>query len=52
MITPAYIKAHEQTIRNYLRKPENAGVVREITGHGRNRFFQADEIFQAVQGSW
>jgi len=26
-------------------------MVREITGHVRNRIFQADEIFQAVQGN-
>jgi len=41
-----------KTTNDYLKKLENAGVLREITGHGRNRIFQADEIFQAVQGGW
>ena len=41
-----------KTANEYLKKLENAGLVREITGHGRNRIFQAEAIFQAVEGSW
>lgn len=40
-----------KTAGYYLAKLEQAGVLREITGHARNRIFQADEILQAVQGN-
>lgn len=41
-----------KTANDYLRKLEEAGIVREITGQARNRIFQADEILRAVEGTW
>lgn len=41
---------HFTTAQDYLLKLERAGVIREITGYARNRLFQADEIFYALQG--
>lgn len=41
-----------KTANDYMKKLEKIGVVREITGYGRKRIFQADEILQAVQGNW
>ncbi len=38
-----------KTAQAYLLKLVEAGVLREITGHARNRIFQADEILRAVQ---
>jgi Fic family protein len=40
-----------KTAHDYIEKLVKAGVLREITGYARNRVFQADEIFKAVQGS-
>jgi len=39
-----------KTAVDYMAKLETARIVREITGYGRNRIFQADEILRAVQG--
>jgi Fic family protein len=39
-----------KTAADYFEKLVNAGVIRELTGNARNRIFQADEIFRAVQG--
>ncbi len=39
-----------KTAQDYLDKLQQAGVVREITGYARNRLFQADEIFNTLQG--
>lgn len=39
------------TAGDYLTKLERAGVLIEITGHARNRVFQANEILHAVQGN-
>jgi Fic family protein len=39
-----------KTAQDYLAKLERVGVLHEITGHTRNRIFQADEVFRAVQG--
>jgi Fic family protein len=38
-----------KTAGDYFAKLEQAGVLREITGHARNRIFQADEILHALQ---
>ncbi|MBN1365539.1 MAG: hypothetical protein JW976_12085, partial [Syntrophaceae bacterium] len=38
-----------KTAQAYLMKLVQAGVLREITDHVRNRIFQADEILRAVQ---
>lgn len=40
-----------KTAQAYLMKLVQAGVLREVTGHARNRIFQADEILRAVQGN-
>jgi Fic family protein len=37
--------------KRYVEKLVNAGVLRETTGYARNRIFQADEIFQALENS-
>lgn len=39
-----------KTASDYLNKLEKAGIVREITGRGRYRIFQADEVLRAIQG--
>ena len=39
-----------KTARDYIEKLEQAGILREITGHARNRIYQSDEILKAVQG--
>lgn len=39
-----------KTIADYFEKLVRAGTLRELTGNARNRIFQADEIFRAVQG--
>jgi Fic family protein len=39
-----------KTATDYLAKLERSGVLREITGHARNRIFEADEIMRAIQG--
>ena len=39
-----------KTAQDYLDKLQQAGVVREITGYARNRLYQADEIFNTLQG--
>jgi len=39
-----------KTAGDYIEKLIQAGLLREITGYTRNRIYQADEIFRAVQG--
>lgn len=39
-----------KTSRDYIEKLVKAGVLREITGHTRNRVFQAEEIFKNIVG--
>lgn len=41
-----------KTANDYLKKLENAGIVREITGQVRNRIYQSDDILRAVEGIW
>lgn len=38
-----------KTALDYLAKLTDAGVLREITGHARNRIFRADEILVKIQ---
>ncbi|RJQ41708.1 MAG: Fic family protein [Anaerolineaceae bacterium] len=38
-----------KTARDYIDKLMQIGVLREITGHTRNRIFQANEILKALQ---
>ncbi|HWR64817.1 MAG TPA: Fic family protein [Bellilinea sp.] len=40
----------KKTAQDYLDKLQQAGVIREITGYARNRLYQANEIFNALQG--
>ncbi len=39
-----------KTANDYLTKLVQAGIVREVTGHVRNRVFSADEILRVLQG--
>jgi Fic family protein len=39
-----------KTMRDYIEKLVQGGLIREITGFARNRIYQADEILKAVQG--
>jgi Fic family protein len=36
--------------QRYVLKLERAGILREITGYARNRIYQADEIWRAIEG--
>jgi ribosomal protein S25 len=36
--------------RRYIEKLAQAGILREITGHARNRIFRAEEIYKALTG--
>jgi Fic family protein len=38
-----------KTAQDYLDKLEQAGLVREITGHARNRVYRAEQVLKAVQ---
>ena len=35
--------------KRYMEKLVEAGLLREVTGHARNRIFRADEIFKALE---
>jgi cell filamentation protein, protein adenylyltransferase len=36
--------------QRYVRQLEQAGLLREITGHARNRVYRADEVLSAIEG--
>ena len=36
--------------QRYVEKLTQAGLLREVTGHARNRMYRADEILQAIEG--
>ena len=37
-----------KTARQYIDKLVRAGIVREMTGYGRNQIYRADEIFSVL----
>ena len=39
-----------KTANDYMEKLVRAGILREITGHARNRVFRSDEILRGIQG--
>ena len=39
-----------KTARRYVEKLVQNGILREVTGKGRNRLYRADEILQAIEG--
>jgi Fic family protein len=40
-----------KTVQRYVEDLEAAGILREVTGRKRNRLYQADEVFNAIQES-
>ena len=38
-----------KTAYDYFEKLEQTGILREITGHARNRIYQSDEIIRVIQ---
>ena len=46
----AALGAPYRTAQRYVEKLEEIGIVREVTGHARNRIYWADEILQALEG--
>lgn len=38
-----------RTAQRYMEKLEEIGILREVTGHARNRLYQADEIIRALE---
>ena len=39
-----------KTMRDYIEKLIQAGLIRETTGHARNRVFHADEVLNVIRG--
>ncbi|HEY5729177.1 MAG TPA: hypothetical protein VIS72_03945, partial [Anaerolineales bacterium] len=38
-----------RTAQRYIERLEEIGILREVTGQGRNRLYRADEILQALE---
>ena len=38
------------TIQRHILKLESYGIVREVTGKGRNRIYRAEQILQILEG--
>lgn len=43
------LKIHFANAQRYIEQLVAAGILREITGRGRNRVYRADEIFRALE---
>jgi Fic family protein len=39
-----------RTAQRYIERLEEIGIIREVTGHARNRLYRADEIIRALEG--
>jgi Fic family protein len=49
----AALKVSYRTAQRYIEKLQALGLLREVTGRARNRLYQADEIFSALEDpSW
>ncbi len=47
----ARLNASDYTFaQRYVRKLEQAGILREVTGRTCNRIYRADEILRAIEG--
>ena len=40
-----------KTAQDFIKKLEQEGILREITGYARNRIYRSDEILKAVEGN-
>jgi Fic family protein len=40
-----------RTAQRYIKKLEEAGILREASGQARNRLYRADDILMAVEGA-
>jgi Fic family protein len=43
------LKVPYRTAQRYIERLEVLGILREVTGHRRNRIYLADEIFRALE---